>query len=77
MTAVPECNGTRLPFRRSDCEGIVSERLGSRLLRRTDARLVQVWNPSAPAVKREAEEDWGKERMMQVTPPAFGMHARG
>jgi bifunctional non-homologous end joining protein LigD len=32
-------------------EGIVSKRLGSRL---------KFKNPAAPAVKREAEEDWGR-----------------
>jgi len=26
-------------------------------------------NASAPAVKREAEEDWSKERRMSVAPP--------
>jgi hypothetical protein len=26
------------------------------------ARLVEDENPTAPAVKREAEEDWGKDR---------------
>jgi ATP-dependent DNA ligase len=40
------------------CEGIVSKRLGSPYRSgRTDAWL-KVKNPAAPAVKREAEEDW-------------------
>ena len=42
------------------CEGIVSKRLGS-IYRRGRSRLwLKVKNPNAPAVKREAEEDWGR-----------------
>jgi bifunctional non-homologous end joining protein LigD len=41
------------------CEGIVSKRLGSYRRGRSPQR-VKVKNPSAPAVKREAEEDWGR-----------------
>ena len=41
-------------------EGIVSNRLGSRYRSgRTPDRL-KFKNPEAPAVKREAEEDWGR-----------------
>ena len=44
------------------CEGIVSKRLGSAYR----AGQVDYWlktkNPAAPAVKREAEEDWGAKR---------------
>jgi ATP-dependent DNA ligase len=42
------------------CEGIVSKRLGSayRGGRVNDWRKIK--NPAAPAVKREAEEDWGR-----------------
>ena len=41
------------------CEGIVSKRLGSPY-RSGRARLLdQVKNPAAPAMRREAEEDWG------------------
>jgi bifunctional non-homologous end joining protein LigD len=41
------------------CEGIVSKRLGS-LYRSGRSKLwVKVKNPAAPAVRREAEEDWG------------------
>jgi bifunctional non-homologous end joining protein LigD len=44
------------------CEGIVSKRLGSpyRFGRSND--WLKVKNPAAPAVKREAEEDWGGTR---------------
>jgi bifunctional non-homologous end joining protein LigD len=46
-------------------EGIVSKRLGSpyRFGRSTD--WLKVKNPAAPAVKREAEEDWGSKRKGQ------------
>jgi bifunctional non-homologous end joining protein LigD len=41
------------------CEGIVSKRLGSSYRGgRSDARLKIIKNPAAPAVRREAEEDW-------------------
>jgi ATP-dependent DNA ligase len=41
-------------------EGIVSKRLGSCYVSgRTHERL-KMKNPEAPAVKREAEEDWGR-----------------
>jgi bifunctional non-homologous end joining protein LigD len=46
------------------CEGIVSKRLGSKYRpgpkKCTD--WIKVKNPTAPAVRREAEEDWGKRR---------------
>ena len=41
-------------------EGIVSKRLGSRYRSGPIAGLAKFKNPEAPAVKREAEEDWGK-----------------
>jgi ATP-dependent DNA ligase len=41
------------------CEGIVSKRLGSLYRSGRSAQWVKVKNPKAPAVKREAEEDWG------------------
>jgi bifunctional non-homologous end joining protein LigD len=41
------------------CEGIVSKRLGSTYRRGRSPLWLKVKNPSAPAVKREAEEDWG------------------
>jgi ATP-dependent DNA ligase len=41
------------------CEGIVSKRLGSRYRSGRSPHWLKVKNPAAPAVKREAEEDWG------------------
>jgi len=43
------------------CEGIVSKRLGSPYRSGRSKHWVKVKNPKAPAVKREAEEDWGNE----------------
>jgi bifunctional non-homologous end joining protein LigD len=42
------------------CEGIVSKRLGSLYRSGRSQHWVKVKNPNAPAVKREAEEDWGR-----------------
>jgi len=44
------------------CEGIVSKRLGSPYRSGRSPLWVKVKNPKAPAVKREAEEDWGRHR---------------
>ena len=41
------------------CEGIVSKRLGSPYRSGRSSHWVKVKNPKAPAVKREAEVDWG------------------
>src|SRR5262245_43056061 len=41
-------------------EGIVSKRLGSRYRSGRSPDWLKMKNPDAPAVKREAEEDWGK-----------------
>ena len=41
------------------CEGIVSKRLGSPYRPGRSKYWVKVKNPNAPAVRREAEEDWG------------------
>jgi len=41
-------------------EGIVSKRLGSRYRSGRSPYWLKVENPHAPAVKREAEEDWGR-----------------
>ena len=45
---------------RLGCEGIVSKRLGSPYRSGRADCWVKVKNPKAPAVKREAEEDWGR-----------------
>jgi ATP-dependent DNA ligase len=42
------------------CEGIVSKRLGSYYRAGRADCWIKVKNPAAPAVKREAEEDWSK-----------------
>jgi hypothetical protein len=39
-------------------EGIVSKRLGSRYVSGRSPDWLKFKNPEAPAVKREAEEDW-------------------
>jgi ATP dependent DNA ligase domain len=44
------------------CEGIVSKRVGSRYVSGRTDNWIKVKNPTAPAVRREAEEDWGKVR---------------
>ena len=41
-------------------EGIVSKRLGSRYRSGRSKDWLKFKNPNAPAVKREAEEDWGR-----------------
>jgi bifunctional non-homologous end joining protein LigD len=41
-------------------EGIVSKRLGSRYRSGRSPDWLKFKNPSAPAVKREAEEGWGR-----------------
>ena len=43
-------------------EGIVSKRLGSPYVSGRSRDWLKFKNPEAPAVKREAEEDWGKGR---------------
>ena len=40
------------------CEGIVSKRLGSRYRSGRSPDWLKFKNPNAPAVRREAEEDW-------------------
>jgi bifunctional non-homologous end joining protein LigD len=44
------------------CEGIVSKRRGSPYSSGRWPHWRKVKNPDAPAVRREAEEDWGKEK---------------
>ena len=45
------------------CEGIVSKRLGSPYRSGRADCWLKVKNPEAPAVAREAEEDWGRSRL--------------
>jgi ATP-dependent DNA ligase len=42
------------------CEGIVSKRLGSSYRSGRSKHWIKIKNPKAPAVTREAEEDWGR-----------------
>jgi ATP-dependent DNA ligase len=42
------------------CEGIVSKRLGSRYRSGRSKDWLKFKNPDAPAVRREVEEDWGR-----------------
>jgi bifunctional non-homologous end joining protein LigD len=43
-------------------EGVVSKRLGSRYRSGRSPDWLKMKNPEAPAVRREAEEDWGNRR---------------
>jgi len=43
------------------CEGIVSKRLDSIYRGGRSPLWLKVKNPNAPAVKRKAEEDWGRQ----------------
>ena len=43
-------------------EGIVSKRLGSRYVSGRSKDWLKFKNPNAPAVKREAEEEWGTKK---------------
>jgi ATP-dependent DNA ligase len=71
------CNGYKPVSRRTarlfsamrahGCEGMVSKRLGSPYHSGRSAHWVKVKNPKAPAVKREAEEDWGKRRPTRMS----------
>jgi len=42
------------------CEGIVSKRLGSTYRSGRSPHWLKIKNPKAPAVTREADEDWGR-----------------
>jgi ATP-dependent DNA ligase len=58
------CDGTVI-FKHActlGCEGIVSKRLGSAYRAGRVDYWLKMKNPAAPAVKREAEEDWGSKR---------------
>ena len=48
------------------CEGIVSKRRGSPYRSGRSPHWVKVKNPKAPAVKREAEEDWGSPHWIRL-----------
>jgi bifunctional non-homologous end joining protein LigD len=48
--------------RKLGCEGIVSKRLGSLYRSGRSPHCLKIKNAGAPAMKREAEEDWGKKR---------------
>ena len=49
------------PHCKVDCERIVSKRLGSPYRSGRSPHWVKLKNPKAPAVKRGAEEDWGRK----------------
>lgn len=53
------------------CEGIVSKRLGSRYRSGHCRDWLKSENPPAPAVKREAEEDWSKREGSTMTGAKF------
>jgi ATP-dependent DNA ligase len=60
MSSIHAANGD-IVYRQTcklGCEGIVSKRLGSTC--RSGRSRQWVKNPAAPAVRREAEEDWGR-----------------
>jgi bifunctional non-homologous end joining protein LigD len=48
------------------CEGIVSKRLGSLYRSGRSRHWLKIKNPKAPAVKREAEEDWDSPHWITV-----------
>jgi bifunctional non-homologous end joining protein LigD len=48
------------------CEGIVSKRLGSPYRSGRSKQWVKIKNPAAPAVRREAEEEWRSVRRRQT-----------
>ena len=56
-----QCDGTIIYTHacKLGCEGIVSKRLGSTYRSGRSKHWLKIKNPAAPAVKREAEEDWG------------------
>jgi ATP-dependent DNA ligase len=60
MNRLPKRSLTSAPIGRYR-EGIVSQRLGSPYRSGRSKHWVKVKNPAAPAVKREAEEDWGNK----------------
>src|SRR5262249_31826459 len=57
------------------CEGIVSKRLGSPYRPGRSKYWVKVKNRKAPAVKREAEEDWGSSHWIKPNHRTVVTHA--
>jgi ATP-dependent DNA ligase len=55
-----DATGDRTLAKISGLEGIVSNRLGSPCRSGRSRDWLKMKNPAAPAVKREAEEDWGR-----------------
>jgi ATP-dependent DNA ligase len=53
-------NGPTVFHHASRLEGIVPKRLGSRYRSGRTSDWLKFKNPAAPAVKREAEEEWGR-----------------
>jgi ATP-dependent DNA ligase len=51
------------------CEGIVSKRLGSHYRSGRSPHWLKIKNPKAPAVTREAEEDWGSPGWIKIKNP--------
>jgi ATP-dependent DNA ligase len=49
-------------------EGIVSKRLGSRYRSGRSPDWLKFKNPEAPAVRREAEEEWADETLPEKAP---------
>jgi hypothetical protein len=56
----PSCGHTAVQHCRLGRDGIVSKRLDSPYRSGRSVHWLKVKNPKAPAVKREAEEDWGR-----------------
>ena len=54
------------------CEGIVSKRLGSRYCSGRSPDWLKFKNPAAPAVRREAEEDWGGNTFLRAAAEGRG-----
>jgi hypothetical protein len=57
--------------RKLGCEGIESKRLGSTYRSGRSKHWVKIKNPAAPAVRREAEEDWGADGRHDAHQAAF------
>jgi ATP-dependent DNA ligase len=54
------CDGESVFACKFALEGIVSKRIGSPYRSGRSRDWIKSKNPAAPAVKREAEEDWGR-----------------